>query len=144
MCVCVGGGRLKKICAVQKLVESTVPNQTPTHIKYAIFDEFGIKEKALLRQNEDRAMTPYIVKVRRSFTTALLLIYYLFTTADQELASTQTHGQADTQKHQAGDMELESDKTTSDHNGTRPQKSSVHIIYTHIYHLCCLDACVLL
>ena len=75
---------------------------------------------------------------------ALLLIYYLFTTADQELASTQTHGQADTQKHQAGDMQLESDKTTSDHNGTLPQKSLVHIIYTHIYNMCCLDAFVLL
>ena len=128
---------------MQKLVESTVPTQSPTHIQYAIFDEFGIKEnttttssssceRALLRKNEDRAMTPYIAKVRCSFTTALLLIYYLFTTADQELASTQTHGQADTQEHQADDMELESDKTTSDHNGTRPQKSSVHIIYTHI------------
>jgi len=134
---------------VQKLVESTVSTQSPTHIQYAIFDEVGIKENstttsfsscqlALLRQNEDRAMTPYIAKVRRSFTTALLLIYYCFTIADQELASTQTQGQADTQK------QLESDKTTSDHNGTRPQKSSVHIIYTHAYNMCGLTAFVLL
>jgi hypothetical protein len=144
MCVCVVvGWRLRTTCAVQKLVESTVPTQSPTHIKYAIFDEVGIKENSTeLVMGDHRAMAPYIAKVPRSFTPALLLIYHLFTTADQELASTQTHGQADTLKHQAGDMELESDKTTSDQNGTRPQKSSVHIIYTHMYDI--LDAFALL
>ncbi len=50
----------------------------------------------------------------------------------QELASTQTNGQVDTQKHVVSEMQMEPDKTNSEHHGKRSRKSSVCCLHDFV------------
>jgi hypothetical protein len=57
---------------------------------------------------------------------------HYITKVRQELASTQANGQVDTQKHVVLEMQIEQDKTNSEHHGKRFRKSSVCCLHDFV------------